>query len=185
MLAKDLVLQPARAFQYIENPGFRHLIFFLAYGLPLYVVASSARAFISLNARAAGSSFLPTTGLPEFLIWFLIHLLSYLISLIAGSYLIVRLTPVFGGRAKMAKVVSLIVMAYTPFLVSQPLVAAGLRFLGLPALALSVLLLGAGLKAIVHTPQNKLVGFTIVSIFILFGISYIVMTSLAGLIIFE
>lgn len=185
LLVRDLVLKPVRAFQCLENPGFSHLTFFIVYGLPLYIAASTARALISLKAQAAGNDLIAATEFPEFLTWFFIHLSSYLISLIAGSYLIFRLAPVFGGAAQRATVISLIVLAYTPFLVSQPLVAAGGRFLGPVALFLSALLIGTGLSTTAGIPQKKLVGFTIVCLFILFGISYILMTSLAGLIIFE
>ncbi len=150
---------------------------FFCYGLPLLVVASSGRMMAS---TAAGGNWL--AGLTVFLV----NLCAYIVAIFLGAYLVSRLAVPFRSESDRSLTLKLILVAFTPFLISQPLTAISphLRVLGFLALAYTVLLFGVGLKPMLQTPPSKVSGYSLVAFFILLGIAWVVNLVLSGVFIF-
>lgn len=150
---------------------------FFCYGLPLLLVGSAGRMMAS---TAAGDHWL--AGLTVFLT----NLAAYTLAVLLGATLVSRLAKPFQSTPDRSRTLKLILVAFTPFLVSQPLTAISpnLRVLGFLALAYTVVLYGIGLKPMLQTHPLKVTGFSLVAFFILLGIAWVVNLVLSGLFIF-
>lgn len=150
---------------------------FFCYGLPLLLVGSAGRMMASTTA---GGHWL--AGLAVFLT----NLAAYTLAVLLGATLVSRLAKPFQSTRDRSRTLKLILVAFTPFLVSQPLTAISpnVRVLGFLALAYTVVLFGIGLKPMLQTPPLKVTGFSLVAFFILLGIAWVVNLVLSGLFIF-
>jgi hypothetical protein len=150
---------------------------FFFYGLPLLLIGSAGRMVAS---KAAGGDWLAGTTV------FLINLAAYTLAVLLGATLVSRLAKPFQSTRDRSATLKLIVVAFTPFLVSQPLTAISpyLRVIGFLALAYTLVLFGIGLKPMLQTPPAKVTGFSLVAFFILLGIAWVVNLVLSGLLIF-
>ena len=168
--------KPEKAFRLAagHEEGARKLFYY--YGLPLLVVASTGR----MMAHTAGAG----DWLASLTV-FLINFCAYSVAIFLGAYLVSRLAVPFRSISDRSLTLKLIVIAFTPFLVSQPLTAisTGMRVLGFLALAYTFVLFGVGLKPMLQTPPSKASGYSLVAFFILLGIAWVVNLVLSGLFI--
>jgi hypothetical protein len=118
---------------------------------------------------------------------FVINVVAYSIAMLLGSLLIAKLAPRFGSVASAGTFLSVVVVAYTPFLIAQP-IAALVEYgqaIGIAGLLYTVYLFALGVSALASVPQKHIAGFTLISFFILFGTFYIITLISSGLFIFE
>lgn len=185
-IVRDIFLHPREAMVTIRAPGFNHVFFFFGYGFPLCLLASAGRASISLDRYIAATGEVHSNYHMLYISYLLINLVAFLGSILLAAPLIVRLAGVFKASVIRAELVSALLMAYTPFWLAQPISAIGgvWQYAGMVALGYTIFLTGLMLRTISGVPQEKLIGFTLVSLFILFGISFVIGTVLSGFFIF-
>ncbi len=184
----QVFFRPLRAFDGLTGPLFSHSRFFIFYGIPLIVAGSLGRAAMGLE-RYEGMqeelSVFMDISISFVLFW--VNLTSYCIAMLLGAMLIWKLAPRFDSKAGFGSTLSVVVLAYTPFLIAQPIEASGnfRSVFSIAGLIYTVLLYAKGVRIMASTPQKNIVGFTMVSFFILFGIFYIVTLVSSGMLIFE
>ncbi len=183
---KDIFLRPGEAIETIRAPGFKHVLFFVGFGIPLCLLASAGRASISLERYMTNITEVHNNPMMVFLSYLLINLAAFTGSILIGSPLIVRLAGVFKASVIRVEVVSALLLAYTPFWLAQPVSAIGgiWQYAGMLALGYTIFLAGLALRIISGVPQEKLVGFTLASLFILFGISFVIISVFSVFFIF-
>ena len=159
----------------------RNLI--VSYGAPLFVLAAAGRMTRIMLIRASEDTALPGDQLAGI---FIITLVGYTLSVWFGSYIISRLAKSFQTDQNRDNIMLLIMLAYTPFMLAQPLAAITpfMNPLLLLGLAYTVFLFGKGAGPMLGTPGNKVVGFTLVSYFVVLSISHLSMLLLSELFIF-
>ncbi len=180
--------RPRRAFDGLTKPLFSHRRFFVFYGIPLIVAGSLGRTAMGLERyedMQEELSVFMDISMPFALFW--VNLTSYCVALLLGAMLIWKLAPRFDSKAGFGSILSVILLAYTPFLIAQPIEAAvGFRSVfSMAGLIYTVLLYAMGVRIMASTPQKNTVGFTMVSFFILFGIFYILTFVSSGMLIFD
>ncbi len=145
--------------------------FLLAYGLPLLVVGSAGRMARALLYQPGG---LDLRG-DQLAGIFLISLSGYLLSIWLGSHLIAKLGKPFNSKPSAGMAMLLVMAAYTPYMLFLPVSALSpglspLRWLGL---LYTAYLFWAGCGYLMETPGHHRIGYTLVSFFILLGLSHI------------
>ncbi len=169
----EILFSPVNFYRklYTKMPGLREWI--LIYGLPLMVAGAAGRMVRVLNRVAIeqGSLLRPW----QMLLVFLVSLAGFFVSVVAGGYLLSRLSGAFGGREDAGGGIILCVTAYTPFMISQLLGAihplmGPVIFLGI---VYTLFLFSKGTGYILATPAQRITGFTLMAFFILFGISHL------------
>lgn len=182
-LIYDILVKPEAFFKKIGEgvPDARGLI--VSYGAPLFMLAAAGRMTRIMLIRALGDAPLAGDQLAGI---FIITLVGYALSVWLGAFIIDRLAQPFKSESNMDKTMLLIMLAYTPFMLSQPLAAISpsMNPLLLLGLGYTVFLFGKGAGPILSTPANKVVGFTLVSYFIVLSISHLSMLLLSELFIF-
>jgi len=170
----DIFFRPQKVFSALRQdrqpPGF------MLFAAVLLIAGAAGRTLTgikSLDPPPSVASMLDEPALPVFL--FFAHVAVFIITWYAGSWLIGKLVPPFGGTTNRQSLWKLIVIAYTPFMLAQPLTAlpGPGHWAGFAALVYTVILFawGAGYLGII--PRKKITGFTLLAFFILLGISFI------------
>ncbi len=179
----DVLTKPVSFFKRFANnlPELRSFI--VSYGAPLVVLAAAGRMTRIMQAFAFQDTPLRSDQLSGI---FIISFVGYSLSVWLGALLISKLSKAFKSEANQDKTMLLILLAYTPFMLAQPFAAitpnmAPVLILGI---IYTVFLFGAGAGPILGTPKEKVVGFTLVSYFIVFSISHLSMLLLSELFIF-
>ncbi len=182
-LIYDLLVRPDAFFKKIADgvPDTRGLI--VSYGAPLFMLAAAGRMTRIMLIRASEDIALAGDQLAGI---FIITLVGYALSVWLGAFIIDRLAKPFQSESNRDKIMLLIMLAYTPFMLSQPLAAISpsMNPLLLIGLGYTVFLFGKGVGPMLGTPGSKVVGFTLVSYFIVFSISHLSMLLLSELFIF-
>ncbi len=163
------------------TPDVRGLI--VSYAAPLFMLAAAGRMTRIMLIRASGDAPLAGDQLAGI---FIISLVGYALSVWLGAIIIAKMAKAFQSIQDRDKIMLLIVLAYTPFMLAQPLAAISpamtpVLFLGL---IYTVFLFGKGAGPMLSTPNQKIIGFTLVSYFVVLGISYLSMLVLSELLIF-
>lgn len=174
---KGVFTKPGLFFLQLKDSGVSHKIIFLKYALPLLVISSLGRIWKPTVLQEDMSLFS----------WmFCIHFFANALSLWLGPWMIARLAPSFQSKRDFALCLSMVVFAYIPFLLAQGLSAFFPEswLVGIPGLIYTVFLYGFALPRVLHTPPERVLGFTLISFFILLGISYGTNLILSGLFIF-
>ncbi len=179
----DVLTKPLSFFKkFADNlPDLRKFI--VSYGAPLVVLAAAGRMTRIMQAFAFQDEPLRSDQLSGI---FIISFVGYSLSVWLGALFIARLSKAFQSESSQDKSMLLIILAYTPFMLAQPLAAitpnmAPILILGI---LYTVFLFGAGARPILGTPKQKIVGFTLVGYFIVFSISHLSILLLSELFIF-
>jgi hypothetical protein len=159
--------RPTFTWLQLRQSGVHAGSWFLFPGLPLLVLGALGRAH-------AGTLILDNTGGMLFRL-FLIHLFSLSMALWLGSLALARLAPRFKSEADSSKTLVLAITAYVPFLLALVVAAFFpdarlIRFIGL---TYTILIFGKGTGIMLSTPPAKAIGFTLMALFFLFGINYV------------
>lgn len=182
-LIYDLLIRPDNFFKQMgaNTPDVRGLI--VSYGAPLFMLAAAGRMTRILLIRSSENSGLEGDQLAGI---FIITIVGYALSVWLGAMIIARMAKAFRCREDKDRTMLLIVLAYTPFMLAQPLAAISPALSPLLILGLiyTVILYGKGAGPMLETPGQKLIGFTLVSYFVVFGISHLSMLVLSELFIF-
>lgn len=179
----DVLTKPVPFFKKFSSnlPDVRSFI--VSYGAPLVILAAAGRMTRIMQAFSFQEMPLRSDQLSGI---FIISFVGYSLSVWLGALLIARLAKAFQTEPDQDKSMLLVILAYTPFMLAQPLAAITPNMA--PVLVLGILytvfLFGAGTGPILGTPRNKVVGFTLVSYFIVFSISHLAMLLLSELFIF-
>jgi hypothetical protein len=183
----NVFYRPVEAFKSLADKNFNNKKFFLLYGAPLILLGSLGRTSISLvRYETSRSNSCEGKDLSLFALLFTVNLAAYLIALLLGTHLISKLAPRFGSVATAGSFLSVIVLAYTPFLLAQP-IAAMVQYgqtISIVGMLYTLLLYVLGMRTMTLVPQKHIIGFTMLSFFILFGIFHIVALISSGLFIF-
>lgn len=184
----NIFYRPAEAFKILSAKSFSTKRFFIFYGLPLIVTGSLARTGIGLmRHEAIKENSLVMQGITLAALLFVINMAAYSIAMVLGALLISRLAPRYGSSAPAGNFLSVVVVAYTPFLIAQPF-AAWVEYgqaISVAGLLYTMYLFALGVRALASVPGKHITGFTLVSFFILFGTFYIIALVSSGLFIFE
>jgi hypothetical protein len=168
---------PDKACRLAGNPRSGSWPLFLFYGLPLILTGSLGRMLILGEGKDLSLASL---------VVFWINLAAYVLAILLGSGLVARLARPFKAVSDRGLTLKLMVVAFTPFFLSQLMIALipGIKPVGFLALGYTVFLFGKGLVPLLETPPAKVAGFTLVAFFILLGIAWVVNILLSGLLIF-
>lgn len=169
--------KPAEAIRMAGEAGNKGWRFFCLFGIPLIMTGALGRMWIVGSGSALSLASL---------LLFLINLASYALAILLGSLLVAKLSRPFRSDSDRMRTMNLMVVAFSPFFVSQVVIALlpGLTPIGFAALGYTVFLYGRGLQPLLQTPPEKVAGLTLVSFFILLGIAWVVNIILSGLLIF-
>jgi hypothetical protein len=169
--------KPGLAFSRIKEEQLSHGLLFLLYAMPLLVFASLGRMSQPMGLQEDMTLAYAV---------FLIHICATATSMWLGAWMISRLSPSFHSERHFPHTLKMIVLSYTPFLLAQ-----GLSFLlpeswpvGIIGLIYTVYLFGLALPLVLQTPRERLIGFTLISFFVLLGISYGLSLMFSGMVIF-
>lgn len=176
----DVLSRPDAFFKALsfELPELRPFI--LSYGAPLFLLAAAGRMTRVLLMYEAEGVTLAGDQLAGI---FIISLTAYALSVWLGAYVISRMGPAFKSEVNQDKCMLLIILANTPFMLAQPLsLIAG--FILLIGIIYTVVLFGIGAPYLINIPKQKIVGFTLVSYFIIFSISHLAILLMSELFIF-
>lgn len=176
----DVLTRPATFFKALSSDLPELRPFIMSYGAPLFLLAAAGRMTrIMLIYEADGIS-LAGNQLAGI---FMISLTAYALSVWLGAYVISRLAKTFQSDTNQDKCMLLIILAYTPFMLAQPLsLFAG--FLLIIGIVYTVVLFGMGAPHILNTPKQKVIGFTVISYFIILSTSHLVILLMSELFIF-
>ncbi len=184
----NIFSRPTAAFNALSDNSFSAKSFFIFYGVPLIMVGSLGRTVIGLRRYEAIKEGLHIMlGIPLALLLFVVNMVAYSIAMVLGAQLIFKLAPRFGSTPSFDTILLLVVLAYTPFLIAQP-IAAWVEYgqaISIAGLLYTVYLFSLGVSALASVPQKHIAGFTLISFFILFGTFYIITLISSGMFIFE
>lgn len=164
-----------------ERPAARSFLF--SYGLPLMVLGAAGRMAVVLQQKTLDGTVLRPDQLSGI---FIITLTGYLLSVWLGAHLVGKLAKPFRGNPDSESAMLLIIASYTPFMLAQPLAAItpAMGPVSILGLIYTVFLFGKGAGSLLETPAVKVVGYTVTSFFVIFGISYVSRHLLTGLFVF-
>ncbi len=157
--------------------------FIVSYGVPLVILAAAGRMTRIMLLKQIEETPLRGDQLSGI---FIITIIAYAFSVYLGAFIVAKLAPAFKSETDHDKSMLLIILAYTPYLLAQalsfifPELSGGLVL----GLIYTVLLFGIGASHLLNTPIQKVWGFTLVSYFAIFSISYFSMLLLSELFIF-
>lgn len=184
-LAIDLFVKPSRVFVVLFKTGYPYG-FQVFTGL-LLVAGAVGRLLVHLKTNDMSDRLTtdPRTVLAVIAL-LIVHAVLFLFTWYIGSLLISKLAPPFGGKVSRQMTWKIIVTAYTPFMLVQPLVVADPlgKWIGFAGLIYTYILFTMAIMHEQIVPNAKLTGFTLVSFFILLGTSYIATTIMAVFFIF-
>lgn len=176
----DVLTRPEAFFKALSSDLPELRPFIMSYGAPLFLLAAAGRMTRIMLAYDAEGIKLEGDQLAGI---FIITLTAYALSVWLGAYVISRMAPAFKSEANQDKCMLLIILAYTPFMLAQPLsLFAG--FLLVFGIIYTVVLFGLGAPYIINTQKQKVIGFTLVSYFIILSISHLAILLMSELFIF-
>ncbi|MEE4176258.1 MAG: YIP1 family protein [Bacteroides sp.] len=166
-IVPGVFFNPPRAWQTVKSHPISLIRFFLVFGLPFILLGSFGRALSDQDLEAFVDRPLG--------ILFLSHLLSNLLVLLAGPWMIARLSGTYKLVPDYSSSLKLSVVSYIPFLLSQLIAALApvISFIALVGMGFSLVLFWSGAPVILDIPKNRLAGFTFLSFFIFLGLSLI------------
>ena len=179
----DILTRPDAYFKGIAASLPELRAFVVSYGVPLVVLAAAGRMTRILLIHEIEETPLQGNQLTGI---FIITVTAYALSVYIGAYVVEKLAPAFKSEPNRDKSMLIIMLAYTPYLLAQavsfifPVLHAEL-ILGL---IYTVVLFGVGASHLLNTPINKVWGFTLVTYFVIFSISYLSMMLLTEMLIF-
>lgn len=157
---KNIIMTPKTEWTVItaEEPNTAQI--FKGYVLPLALIPSIAYIIgLGVIGRGRMSSF--SWGLAMGLIQFILAFVGVYIS----AYVIAFLAPKFGSQQDMGRAVQLVAYSYTPAWVAGILsIVPALAILGFVGGLYGLYLMYLGLPQMMKTPQDKVVGYLVVSI---------------------
>ncbi len=190
-------MKQSRNLQIISSVLFRSSLFFkefasappaarsflFSYGLPLMVLGAAGRMAVVLQQKSLEGIVLRADQLSGI---FIITLTGYLLSVWLGAYLVGKLAKPFRSNPDNEKAMLLIIASYTPYMLAQPLAAVtpAMGPVSILGLIYTVFLFGKGAGSLLETPAPKVTGFTLTSFFVIFGVSFVTRSLLAGFFIF-
>jgi Yip1 domain len=165
--AKNIIANPAKEWDVIalEQPDTGKII--TGYVLPLAGAAAVA-AFIGYGLIGVNAGFLKIAGTN----WGIYYALNMLIGAIAGvfvsAFVIDALAPSFGSEKNMGRSVQLVAYAYTPAWVGGLLsIIPSIALIGTLFGLYGLYLLYLGMPKLKKTPEDKRIGYFIVSLVII------------------
>jgi len=175
---KKIILEPKTEWNVIagEEPNIQQIM--IGYVFPLALIPAIASIIgYGLIGRAGYSSI--SYGVATALI----QLLSAFVVVYLAAFVIDFLAPNFGSQKGLGRAVQLVAYSYTPAWVAGILyIIPGLSWLVLLASLYSLYLMYLGLAPIMKTPQDKVVGYLVVSIIVLI-IVYAVIGAILSMIV--
>ncbi len=179
----EILLRPDKYFKGIavRLPELRPFI--VSYGVPLVILAAAGRMTRIMLLKEIEETPLQGDQLAGI---FIITVTAYALSVYLGALMVAKLAPAFKSEADRDKSMLIIMLAYTPYLLAQALsfifpLLNGELVVGL---IYTVVLFGVGASHLLNTPTSKVWGFTMVSYFTIFSISYLSMRLLSEMFIF-
>ncbi len=179
----EVLLRPDKYFKGLAArlPELRPFI--VSYGVPLVILAAAGRMTRIMLLMQLEETPLRGEQLSGI---FIITVIAYALSVYLGAFMVAKLAPAFKSEANRDKSMLIIMLAYTPYLFAQALsfifpIINGELVLGL---IYTVVLFGVGASHLLNTPISKVWGFTLVSYFVIFSISYLSMRLLSEMLIF-
>jgi hypothetical protein len=177
---KNIIMTPKTEWLVIaaEEPNTAEI--FKGYVLPLaFIPAIAYIVGFGVIGRGMMSSF--SLGIAMGLIQFILAFVGVYIS----AYVIAFLAPKFGSQQDMGRAVQLVAYSYTPAWVAGILsIVPALGILGLVGGLYGLYLMYLGLPHMMKTPQDKIIGYLVVSIIVLI-VTYWIITLLLTPIVFS
>ncbi len=157
---------PEKSIKMLKEQGFTWKEMFFFYAFPLITINTMIRALL---VGEPYKDFSANT-------LFFVFLLSTSISIFAGSYLIKLLASRYLSSNNFNSVFSLVAVSYTPVFLASIVSAINpvLYFLRLIGIVYMFYIFWKGANIMLNTPQNRVTGFTILCLLILFGVTVLV-----------
>jgi hypothetical protein len=139
---------PSRSWEVIKDLDVKPVRFFLLVGLPFILLGAFGRSLSDQNLDLYVNS--------SFGLLFIVHLLTNLIVLLLGSWMIARMAGTYGLEPGFNLTLRLSVTAYIPFLLSQLLaaIAAAISVIALAGLVYSLFLFWNGAPQVLDIPKT-------------------------------
>lgn len=182
---KEIILKPKKEWQVIKEEPSDIKALYLNYAAPLALIPAvcSLIGMTIIGIRMPAGEVMRSPFVPT-LIGSAIGYGLNMLGLIIGAWIIKLLAPTFNSKADLADAFKVVVYSMTPvWLVGIFSLIPGLGILGILGLY-AIYLLALGFAAVLNTPENKVVWFTIsiilVSMVVNFILSAIVFGALYG-----
>ena len=182
---KEIILKPKKEWQVIKAEPSDIKALYLNYAAPLALIPAvcSLIGMTIIGIRMPAGEVMRSPFLPTIIGAVIGYGLS-LLGLIIGAWIVKLLAPTFNSKAGLADAFKVVVYSMTPvWLVGVFSLIPGLGILGILGLY-AIYLLALGFSAVLNTPENKVVWFTIsiilVSMVVNFILSAIVFGALYG-----
>ncbi|TVR40386.1 MAG: hypothetical protein EA394_08095 [Bacteroidia bacterium] len=169
-IIQGVLFRPAQFFADFsaDLPTMRSL--FISYGMPLFLLGAIGRMVREMMQAVNAGHILRGDQLS---VVFIVSFCAYILSVWLGGILLAKLGKAFQSDTDPERSITLCMLAYTPFMLAQPVVAINPAMgpLLIIAMIYTAFLFGKGATPMLTTPPSKVVGFAIMAFFILFSIS--------------
>ena len=164
---KNIITSPAKEWDVIalEQPDTGKII--TGYVLPLAGAAAVA-AFIGYGFVGVNAGFIRLSGVNWGLYYALNALIAAIVGVFVSAFVIDALAPSFGSEKNMSRSIQLVAYAYTPAWIGGLLsIVPALALVGSLFGLYGLYLLYVGMPKLKKTPEDKLIGYLIVSIIVI------------------
>ncbi|MFW5706531.1 MAG: YIP1 family protein [Bacteroidota bacterium] len=157
-----LLIQPDKGWLTIKEAAYNPKQVYGYYLLPMLFLSSLASVLF------VGKNFEQVTLSPNQL--FLINFISFAAAIYGSGFLIASLAPRFKGISSSDYAITLIAFAYIPVFLASMLsvIHPSLQIINLVAVIYMIFLFAKGSRILMEVPDQKHIGFTVVSLIILF-----------------
>lgn len=170
--AKAIVLSPKREWEGIKTEDESNANIILRYALPFLILAAIAkfigyyRSYLSINYIISSS---------------ILELVIGIVALVISAIVINQLANSFGSKPNLNSAFKLVVYSYTPTFLASIIanVSIYLAWVGLLGLY-SVYIFWSGISTMMETPEDKKIGYVVVSALIIIIISIVLATFITG-----
>ncbi len=180
----DILLRPRSFFADIASglPDTRNFMF--SYGVPLMTLGAAGRMVRVMNQLILDGM---TPRGDRLAGLFMLTLVAYFVAVWFGGSMLNRLAKAFGGVPGKEGAVVFCISVLTPFMLAQALAALhpSLAFFSVAGLVYTLVLIAKGSGPLFRIPPPRILGFTMVGFFILFGIAYVIILVFSALFIFD
>jgi len=177
--AKKIILTPKTEWPVIAAEEPNTVEIFKGYVLPLALVPAAAH-IIGLGVIGKGMMSSFSWGIAVALIQFILAFVGVYLS----AWAISLLAPKFGSREDMGRAIQLVAYSYTPAWVAGILgIVPALGILAFLGGLYGLYLMYLGLPHLMNTPQQKVVGYLVVSILVVMVINWTVSLVLSSIVL--
>ena len=187
--AKNILLKPIPEWDVIASESASVGGLFTGYAIPLMCLpiigTAVAVGLLGIGAGGFAALGMGTIGIVAALGMGVVGFLLGLVVLYAMSFIINAVSPSFNGKSDLTQATKLMTYASTPSWIAgliTPFLGPVGGLLSLAAIAYVVYLIYTGIRPVLAIPQEKVAGFTVVTILIYIVLSFVITILIGGII---